>query len=176
MNGFKLMNRIYYRTEVKQLAQQVIADDISNAIEKYSDMVRRICFLYIRNYADVEDVFQEVFLKFFMNADAFKNEQHQKAWLCRVTFNKCKDLNKSFWRKKVVSIEQLEIPCENAEQNGVMMAVLQLPADYKEIIYLHYYEGWTIPEIAEITQQNVNTVYTQLRRAREKLKKKVGEI
>jgi len=139
-------------------------------------MVRRICFLYLRDKADVEDVFQEVFLQYFLHINTFQDEQHQKAWLCRVTFNKCKDLNKSIWRKRVVSIEDLEIPFENPEQGELVTAVLQLPTAYKEIIYLHYYEGWTIPEIAEIMQQNVNTVYTQLRRAKTKLKQKVGVI
>lgn len=155
----------------------LVTDDlVSIAIEKYADMVRRICFLYLRDKADVEDVFQEVFLQYFLHINTFQDEQHQKAWLCRVTFNKCKDLNKSIWRKRVVSIEDLEIPFENPEQGELVTAVLQLPTAYKEIIYLHYYEGWTIPEIAEIMQQNVNTVYTQLRRAKTKLKQKVGVI
>lgn len=152
------------------------SDEIITAIEKYSDMIRRICFLYLRNHADVEDVFQEVFLKYFQNIGTLQSEQHQKAWLCRVTFNKCKDLNKSFWRKRVVSIEDLEIPYENEEQGELIAAVLQLPAKYKEVIYLHYYEGWSVPEIASIMQQNTNAVYSRLRRAKEKLKVKVGEI
>lgn len=157
--------------------QPVIADDtVAMAIEKYADMVRRICFLYLRSSTDIEDVFQEVFLKYFLNLDKFHNEQHEKAWLCRVTFNKCKDLNRSFWRQKVVPLENLEISYEKQEQGDLIRAVLNLPSKYKEVIYLHYYEGWTIPEIAEIIEQNVNTVYTRLRRAREKLKAKVGEI
>lgn len=151
-------------------------DAVSIAIEKHADMVRRICFLYLRNKADVEDVFQEVFLKLFLNADSLKDEQHERAWLCRVTFNKCKDLCKSSWRKKVVSIEEMEIPFENPEQGELMQLVLQLPPKYKEIVYLHYYEGRTIPEIAEILQQNQNTIYTQLRRGREKLKQKMGDM
>jgi RNA polymerase sigma factor (sigma-70 family) len=158
------------------LSQPFIAEDISNAIEKYGDMVRRICFLGLRNNADAEDVFQEVFLQYFLNIDFFNNEQHQKAWLCRVAFNKCKDINKSYWRQKMISINNLEIPCESAEQSNLITAVLQLPAKYKEVIYLHYYEGWTIPEIAEITRQNTNTVYSYLKRAKEKLRKKAGEI
>jgi len=156
--------------------EPIAAEDVvSIAIEKYADMVRRICFLYLRNSADVEDVFQEVFLKYFINMDSFQNQQHEKAWLCRVTFNKCKDLNKSIWRKKVVSIENLEIPFENPEQGELIMSVLKLPFKYKEVIYMHYYEGWTIPEIAEITQQNVNAVYSQLRRAKAQLKQNMKE-
>jgi len=152
----------------------LVSDDLlSIAIEKYADMVRRICFLYLKDKAEVEDVFQEVFLQYFLHIDTFRDEQHQKAWLCRVTFNKCKDMNKSIWRRRTVSIENLEIPFENPDQGELVTAVLQLPLNYRQIIYLHYYEGLTIPEIAEIMQQNVNTVYTQLRRAKARLKQKV---
>jgi len=153
-------------------------DFISAAIEKHADMVRRICFLYLRDEADVADVFQEVFLKFFLNFDSFQNEEHQKAWLCRVTFNKCKDLCKSFWRKKVISIDGVEISCETPEQGELIKSVLELPPDQKELVYLHYYEGRPIPEIAEIMQKNPNTVYSMLRRAKSQLKKKVkvGEL
>lgn len=150
-------------------------DAVSIAIEKHADMVRRICFLYLRNTADVEDVFQEVFLKFFQNAESLQSEEHQKAWLCRVTFNKCKDLCKSYWRKNVVSIEEMDIPYETTEQSELMQAILALPTDCKELIYLHYYEGRTIPQIAEMLHKNPNTVYSQLKRAKKLLHQKVGE-
>lgn len=151
-------------------------DAVSEAIEKYSDTVRRICFLYVRNRADMEDVFQEVFLKFFLNAEHLQSEEHQKAWLCRVTFNKCKDLCKSFWRRRIISLEEIEIPYESPEQGELVKAVLELPADDRELIYLHYYEGRTIPEIAEIMEKNTNTVYSRLARAKAKLRRKAGEI
>jgi len=151
-------------------------DDISIAIDKHADMVRRICFLYLKDKADVEDVFQDVFLKFFLNAASFQDEAHEKAWLCKVTFNKCKDLCKSFWRRKVASIDDMEIPYESPAQSELIQAVKQLPYDQRELIYLHYYEGRTIPEIAGIMQKNTNTVYSQLRRAKAKLQKKAGDL
>jgi RNA polymerase sigma factor (sigma-70 family) len=159
------------------LEQQVVSEqDVSAVIEKHADMVKRICTLYLKNPADVEDALQEVFLKFFLNADSLTGEAHQKAWLCRAAFNRCKDMVKSFWRKNVVSIEEMEIPCETPEEGEMMQAVLQLPLADRQLIYLHYYEGYTVPEIAGLLQKNQNTVYTQLRRAKERLKKKAGEI
>lgn len=151
-------------------------DVVSIAIEKHADMVRRICYLYLRNSADVEDVFQDVFLKFFLNSNSLRDEEHQKAWLCRVTFNRCKDLCKSFWRKNVVSLEENDIPYENPEQGELMKAILQLSPEDKELIYLHYFEGRTIFEISESMQKNVNTVYSQLRRAKLKLKRKMEDF
>ncbi len=152
-------------------------DAVSIAIEKHADMVRRICFLYLKNNADVEDVFQEVFLKYFLNNATLQSEEHQKAWLCTVTFNKCKDLCRSNWRKKTVSIEDADIPYyENPEHNDLIKVILQLSPEHKQIIYLHYYEGLTIPEIAESMKKNINTIYSQLRRAKKQLKEKVGDI
>jgi RNA polymerase sigma-70 factor (ECF subfamily) len=68
------------------------------------------------------------------------------------------------------------VTLESTEQSELITAVLKLPADYKNIIYMHYYEGFTIPEIASITMKNINTVYSLLRRAKAKLKKELGEI
>lgn len=153
-----------------------IDNAVSAAIEKYSDMVRRICFLYLRERADVDDVFQEVFLKFFLHAHSFQSEEHKKAWLCRVTFNKCKDLCKSFWRKKVVILDNIDIPFESPEQSELISAIVTLPLDNRELIYLHYYEGRSVPEIASMLDKNENTIYSKLRRAKERLKQKVGEI
>lgn len=148
-------------------------DMVMVAIDKYADMVRRICFLHLGNRSDIEDVFQEVFLQYFLNIDKFQSEEHKKAWICRVTFNKCKDMNKSFWRKRVVALDDnLEITYENEEQSEIITTLLQLPDKYKDVIYLHYYEGWSVPEIAEILHQNTNTVYSRLRRAKEKLRVK----
>lgn len=157
----------------------VSEDDISAAIEEYADMVQRICFLYLRNSADAEDVFQEVFLKFFQNYGSLKDEEHRKAWLCRVTFNRCKDLTKSFWKRNVISFEEMEkfeIPFDDTGQEDLVRAVLELPAEYREIVYLHYYEGYTIPEIAAMLGKNPNTAYTRLRQAKELLRKKIGRI
>lgn len=151
-------------------------EDISNTIEKYGDMVRRISFLYFSNVADVEDVFQEVFLQYFLNMEKIKDEKHKKAWLCRVTFNKCNDLSKSYWRKNVVSLDKIDIPFDSDEQSELITAVLKLKGAYKDIIYMHYYEGYTIPEIAEILNKNINSVYSLLRRAKAKLKKELGEL
>lgn len=148
---------------------------ISEAIEKYSNMIRRICFLNLKNMADIEDIFQEVFLKYLLNYDSFQNEQHEKAWLCRVTFNQCKDFHKNFWHSRVSSIENLEIPYESQEQSQLIDSVLALPPNLKQVIYLHFYEGMNIPEIAALMNKNINTVYTNLRRAKARLKSELKE-
>lgn len=149
-------------------------DVVASAISKYSDMVRRICFLYLKNQADVEDIFQDVFLKLLQYSGKFENEEHEKAWLCRVTLNKCKDFHKSFFRKNVCSIDDVDLFIEDKVENEVMRAVLSLPKKYKDVIYLFYYESYTVPEIAKMLEQKENTIYSQLHRAKAILKDKLG--
>ena len=89
-----------------------------------------------------------------------------------MTVNACKDLLKSFFRNQTVSLEELpELPGRISQDNReVLEAVLSLPAKYKDVVYLHYYEGYTAPEISRILRMNPNTVYTRLTRAMELLK------
>ncbi|MEM0531463.1 sigma-70 family RNA polymerase sigma factor [Zongyangia sp. HA2173] len=150
--------------------------EANRAIEQYADTVRRICMVHLKNYTDTEDVFQTVFLKYVQSAIQFESDEHERAWLIRVTINACKDLLKSFFRSRTLSIDQLieqaaELPPDNRE---VLEAVLSLPAKYRDVVYLHYYENYTAPQISRILGKNVNTVYTLLTRSKKKLKEKLG--
>ena len=151
-------------------------EEVNRVIEEYADTVKRVCFLYLKNYADTEDIFQRVFLKYALSSAVFKNSEHEKAWFIRVSINECKDLLKSFFRKNTVPLEEAlqQIHTDNNENLEVMEAVLKLPEKYRNVIYLHYYEGYSAPQIGEILSKNVNTVYTLLTRARELLKKELG--
>lgn len=146
------------------------------ALSRYSDMVRRICFVHLKNEIETQDVFQEVFLKYILFEKEFDSDVHEKAWLVRVTINACKDTMKSFARRHVQSIETLStepIQLDDRDQ-GVMDAILQLPPRYRRIIYLFYYEGYTAVEIGQILHKNPNTIYTWLDRARRQLKTQLG--
>ena len=148
---------------------------VALALEKYADTVKRVCFMYMKNDADTSDIFQEVFLKFMQHNKTFESDEHEKAWLIRVAINKCKDAHKSFWRRNVGSIDEaLEIPTENGDMGELLKIVLSLPPKYKDVIYLFYYEGYTALQITEILNQNANTVYSNLHRARLLLKEKLG--
>ncbi|GAA6491184.1 sigma-70 family RNA polymerase sigma factor [Candidatus Bariatricus faecipullorum] len=151
--------------------------EVNRAIENYADMVRRLCMVHLKNYADTEDIFQTVFLKYATSSVVFESREHEKAWLIRVTVNACRDLIKSFFRSRTVPLDALaELPASLTPDNReVLEAVLSLPAKYKDAVYLHYYEGYTAPEIGRILGKKTNTVYTLLARARELLKEKLGE-
>ncbi len=150
--------------------------EVNRAVEQYSDMVRRLCVVHLKNEADSEDIFQTVFLKYALSSVRFENEEHEKAWLIRVTVNACKDLLKSFFRKNVVSIDAVteQAAALKPDHREVLETVLSLPAKYKDVVYLHYYEGYTAPQIGEILGKNTNTVYTLLTRSKQILQEKLG--
>lgn len=151
-------------------------EEINTAIEQYADTVKRICIVHLKNHADTEDIFQTVFLKYALSSAVFENTEHEKAWFIRVTINAYRDLLRSFFRSRTVPLDVLadqEAP-SFADNREVLDAVLSLPAKYRDVVYLHYYEGYTAPQIGEILGKKTNTVYTLLTRAREQLRRLLG--
>jgi RNA polymerase sigma-70 factor (ECF subfamily) len=150
--------------------------EANRALELYADTVRRICFIHLKSRADAEDVFQEVFLKYLLRERGFESDAHEKAWLIRVAANACKDVLKSFFRKNTTSFDDLtaEPFYLNERESEVIGAVLSLPEKYRDVIYLHYYEGYSAVEIARTLGKNENAVYTWLYRARKRLKEILG--
>jgi len=148
-------------------------DRIGVALQKYSDMVYRICFIYLRNSPDIDDVFQEVFLKLLQKNLPFESEDHEKAWLIRVTINQCKDVVKGFWWKNINLVENVELPSKDSAGNELLQVVLLLPQKYKDVIYLYYYEEYTVPQMAKLLNRNENTIYSNIHRAKELLKQKL---
>lgn len=150
-------------------------EEINRAIELYADTVRRLCMVHLKNFADTEDIFQDVFLKYALSSVVFENEEHEKAWIIRVTINACKDILKSFFRNRIVPLEELvNETAEMTEDNKeVLEAVLALPDKYCDVVYLYYYEGYSAVEIGRILGKNVNTIYTFLNRSRKLLKERL---
>lgn len=146
---------------------------VVRAIEKYADMVRRVCFIYLKNKDDVEDIFQDVFLQLYRYEKCFDSDDHEKAWLLRVAINKCKDLHKSFFRRNVCPLDDVELSFEDESENEILHEVLALPKKYKDVIYLFYYEGYSVPEISKILRVKENTIYSHLHRAKIMLKEKL---
>lgn len=139
--------------------------EVNRAIERYGDTVRRLCMIHLKNHADTEDIFQTVFLKYLLSTVSFETQEHEKAWLIRVTINACKDLLKSFFRSRTVSLDTL------LDQPAAMAPEHQ---KYRDVVYLHYYEDYTAPEIGRILGKNVNTIYTLLTRAKKLLRETLG--
>ena len=146
--------------------------EAERAIGCYADTVRRICFMHLKKTEDVEDAFQDVFLKYILHEREFESRAHEKAWLIRVTINVCKDMLKNPFRKRICSIEDVNIEPFTLQNNEseLLDCILAMPSKYKDVIYLFYYEGYSAVEIAAIMRRKENTIYTWLDRARKRLK------
>lgn len=142
---------------------------IQDIVNDYSDMLLRIAFQNIKSLSDSEDIVQESYIKLINSNIDFNNEEHLKAWLIRVTINKCKDHFKSSWFRKTVLISE-NMDFLAPEEKGIMNEIFSLDKKYRNVIYLYYYEGYSIKEIANILNKNANTISSLLQRARKNLK------
>ena len=144
------------------------------AFKKYGNTVLRAAFAFSGSYAEAEDIVQDVFLSLHTNPQNFNSDEHLKAWLLRAAINKCKNFRRSFRFSRTCSIDDLEhseVICEmDTESRELRQQIAALPKKYAEVIFLHYYEGYSIKEIASMLNKNENTVGSLLRRGREKLK------
>ena len=124
----------------------------------------------------MEDVFQNVYLKYMLYQGSFESSQHEKAWFIRVTINACTDWLRNLSYRKWLPLEIVAEECETKDSSSgeILEAVLQLPEKYRNVIYLFYYEGYSAVEIAEILGRKENTIYTWLSRAKKILREQLG--
>jgi len=140
-------------------------------VTTYSNLILRISYTYLKSTYEAEDVCQNVFLKYMDDKTEFLDEKHEKAWIIRTTINTCKNVLKSAYHKKVVIMDNVlgdtvkeELYPEVREQ------VLLLPKNYRIAIYLFYFEGYNVKEIAAAMGKSENAVTLYLSRGRKKLK------
>lgn len=148
-------------------------------VRTYSPLVYRIALHDCRNHADAEDVMQNVFLWLYRFAPEFQSEEHLRRWLIQVTVRESRRLFAKPFRKREALLEELHpgtdtlvsgSPADLTTEEGVLADVLLLPRKYRVVIYLYYYEEYSIREIAGMLGKKESTIQTQLARARKKLK------
>lgn len=150
-------------------------EELELVIEKYSDMLYKICFLILKNEQDVKDVLQETFIKYITGRPDFKSEEHRKAWLIKVSQNKCKEFLRFHKKHAWLPLEEVE--------NSVMITdgidddyretisnIWNLEYKLKSVVILYYIEGYSVRETAEMLSVSEAAVKKRLQRAREKLK------
>ena len=147
--------------------------------ERYCDAVYRLAYSYLKNAADAEDVVQDVFVKRMQCSKKFRDEEHEKAWLLRVTINRAKDLLKSHWMTKRDVEEKIYLGYSlnlDQEKKEVLEQVLALPEKCKVAVYLHYFEGYTSKEIGKILHCTEAAVRMRLKKGRELLKMELEDL
>ena len=149
--------------------QRIDSPQFEAAYDAYSPAVYRLAMVYLGRYADAEDVTQEVFVRLLYRSPAFADESHKKRWLLQVTANLCRDQLRSFWRKRIIKLEDT-LPAAAPAEREALNAVVNLPEKYRLPIHLYYYEGYSVSETAEILKLGQSAVKMRLKRGRELLK------
>ena len=145
--------------------------EIAELYETYVDMVYRLCFTILKNRFDTEDAVQNTFIKLMHYSKPFDSPEHEKAWLIVTARNECKNQLKHWWRTKRAGEEILQnLTWEQPSDGELWDLILTLPEKYRMVLYLHYYQGYTALETAEILGKNPSTIRTWLVQARWKLK------
>lgn len=146
-------------------------EELSMIYDRHVDTVYRICFMFMKNRPDTEDMVQNTFIRLMKDKTVFQSPEHEKAWLIRTASNLCKDHFKHWWSKTVSINNAVEVAVEQPFNiDGNLEKVMKLPSKYKTAIYLYYYEGYSTEEIADILKKSQSTVRGYLHTGRKLLK------
>jgi len=137
-------------------------------MDTYGTAVYRLAYSHTRSAADAEDIYQDVFLRYFQKRPVFESEEHRKAWLLRVTVNRARSLFTSAWFRKTVPLETC-IAFTEPDERKLDEALAQLHQKDRTLLHLFYYEKLSTKEMAQILGRKESTIRTQLTRARRKL-------
>jgi RNA polymerase sigma-70 factor (ECF subfamily) len=154
-------------------AEEGRREQIRRLVGEYSGSLYRLAYAYLKNRHDAEDAVQEVFLAYLRGAPGFLSEAHEKAWLIRVTVNRCKNQLKSGWFRSRRPLPE-DLPVMMEEESELLRAVMALDEKYRLPIHLYYYEGYQIKEIAELLGDKPATIGTRLARGRDILRARMG--
>lgn len=153
--------------------EQTIMAEIYDRLHK---IVYRTALAYCRNVQDAEDITHDAFMIRFAHEEPFPDAEAEKAWMLRVTINKCRDLHRRQLRQSTVPLEDAEeLPAKTDAESAVCDAVRLLPARERIVIHLYYFEGYSVRETAKITGSTEPAVWARLARARKRLKKLLGK-
>ncbi len=163
--------------------------DAQAVVKTYSNLVYKLAFSLLKNKADAEDVFQEVFIRLMKTDKVFENDEHLKAWLIKVTVNRSKKLLSSAWFRRSAPLEDYSLAQtvltqdseafagsemeNNFENSEVLTAVIELPLKYRTVIHLFYFEDMSVRSISRIFGVKESTITSQLSRGRKMLKEKL---
>lgn len=150
--------------------RELDAREAERLVNTYSDLILRLSYTYLKSTQDGEDICQTVLLKLLTEDRAFESPEHERAWVVRVAINACKDELRAFRRRAVPLDAAAEAEAPEPPRSEVLDAVMALPENYREAVYLFYYEGYSIDEIAALTGRSGAAVSAHLSRGRKKLK------
>lgn len=171
---FVCFNRVIYR-EVRVIENytSLTDEEFKELYERNIDTVYRIAYIILRKPSDAEDAAQDIFLKFLNSNKRFNDSEHEKAWFIVITRNHCRDILRNWWKFRRTDIEALPdiAHWDSKEESGELLEkLLLLPEKYKTVLYLYYFEEYSVKEISGMLKRKESTIQTQLSRGRNRLK------
>ena len=170
-----VQHAIYQQGAVVTRTQEDLSAYYGELYELYATDVLRMCYFYLGDRARAEDVCQDVFVRLITTNPPLQ-EGKEKSWLLKVAMNRCRDLWRGAWLKRVVlggpTFELIPAPDEFTQigdKQEMMNAINKLQPMFKEVILLHYYQGYGISDIADMMELPEGTISSRLSRARKKL-------
>lgn len=162
-----------------------LEEQLQSKIDRYAQMLYKIALVQTKNTYDAQDIVQEVFYQYMKRNISFESEEHEKAWLIKVTLNDCRRMFRLAFNRHTVPMpsEEYETKDKGVEeayirkekQEEIWKAVFALPAKYRDVLHLFYFEEMSVKEISTVLKRKESTVTSQLTRGRELLKKKIKE-
>ncbi len=152
----------------------MIEGQFEELIKAHRGTVFRLAYSMMKNREDSDDITQDAFVRLYQSHEKFSTEDNVKAWLIRVTINLCKDLLRSAWHRHKAD-DMPEKACESREELHLLDSVKRLKPESSAVIYLFYYEGYSVEEIARLRRTTSAAVRTRLTRARKELGKMLSE-
>lgn len=142
---------------------------IEQIIAQYGDPLFRLCYVMLKNESDAEDAVQETFIQYYQKAPDFTNREHEKAWLFKVATNKCRDQLRFRSRHSHVDLDSIQACTPEVQDKDILIALMELPEKYRLVLTLHYVEGYTTAEIANIIGKSPSAVKMRLQAGRKQL-------
>ncbi len=152
--------------------------EIADYVIKDKEKHYRLAYSYVKNADDALDVVQESIYKAISSMNSLKNPSYIKTWFYRIIVNTSLDFLRK--RKKVVIVEEEFLnnydvsKVDDYPNLDLQRALESLPINYRSIIVLRFFEDFKIEEVAEILDENLNTVKTRLYKGLEKLRLKMN--
>lgn len=151
-------------------------EEMAGLYRRRFGMVYQICLVLMKNVPDAEDAAQTVFRRVMERGQTFRDPEHEKAWLIVAARNECRNQLKHWWRTRRAGEEAMEsLAWEDPRDGEIWDQVADLPQPQRLALYLHYYQGYTTGEMADMLGENPSTVRSRLVQARKKLKLKLEE-
>jgi RNA polymerase sigma-70 factor, ECF subfamily len=155
---------------------------IDEIMKRYGQEVLQLAYSYVNSKEIAEDLTQDIFIKCYKSLHTYTGKSKLRTWLWRIAINTCKDYLKSWYNKRVLVSEEKpskmstkgdeveEAVIQKDEGSRLVSEVMSLPIEYREVVYLYYFEELPIKEIAGLIETKENTVKTRLRKAKKLLK------